>query len=131
MFGGFGSAGEPPVAVAGSQLDAGHPGIKYIQLSTSFGPLGHSGSMKIMHAADRQNGPARTRAAKFCRGALGFRGRRTRKQKYSVEKERAAGSPSQVRPRSKYKTNPMETSRRPGDSQGSKSIFEGKIRWTS
>lgn len=42
--------------------------------------------------------------AKVCRGALGFRARVTRKQEYSVEKERSAGSPSQVRPKSKRKT---------------------------
>jgi transposase len=44
--------------------------------------------------------------AKVCRGALGFRARQTRKQEYSVVKEPSAGSPSQVRPKSKRKTKP-------------------------
>ena len=41
--------------------------------------------------------------AKVCRGALGFRARQTRKQKYSVFKERAAADPSRERPKSKRK----------------------------
>lgn len=46
----------------------------------------------------------RASPAKVCRGALGFRARQTRKQEYSVLKERAAEGPSQVQPRSKSKT---------------------------
>ena len=38
---------------------------------------------------------------KVCRGALGFRARQTRPQVYSVVKERAAGAPSQGRPKPK------------------------------
>ena len=45
----------------------------------------------------------KTSPAKVCRGALGFRARTTRKQKYSVVKERAAAAPSQARPQSKRK----------------------------
>jgi transposase len=42
----------------------------------------------------------KTSPAKVCRGALGFRARQTRKQEYSVVKERAAVIPSQARPQS-------------------------------
>jgi transposase len=39
--------------------------------------------------------------AKVCRGALGFRARQTRPQRYSVVREQSAGAPSQGRPPSK------------------------------
>lgn len=48
----------------------------------------------------------KTPLPKVCRGALGFRARQTRKQVYSVVKERAAGRPSQVRPKTKRKKTP-------------------------
>jgi hypothetical protein len=41
----------------------------------------------------------RTSPARVCRGALGFRARQTRKQEYSVGKDRSAGGPSQVQPK--------------------------------
>jgi len=47
--------------------------------------------------------------AKVCRGALGFRARQTRKQVYSVVTDRVAGSPSQVRPKTKRKNTPEES----------------------
>lgn len=43
--------------------------------------------------------------AKVCRGALGFRARQTRPQKYSVAREHAAGAPLQGRPPSKRNTS--------------------------
>jgi hypothetical protein len=59
-------------------------------------------------AAEKQTDPDATQPrirrvspAKVCRGALGFRTRQTRPQEYSVFKERAAGAPSQGRPKSK------------------------------
>ena len=48
----------------------------------------------------------KTCPAKVCRGALGFRARQTRKQVYSVVTDRVAGSPSQVRPKTKRKKKP-------------------------
>jgi transposase len=54
----------------------------------------------------------RTCPAKVYRGALGFRARQTRKQEYSIVKEQSAGSPSQVRPRSKRKTKPDTDTRK-------------------
>jgi len=44
---------------------------------------------------------AKTCPAKVCRGALGFRARQTRKQQYSVIKERAATTQLKARPSSK------------------------------
>jgi hypothetical protein len=43
---------------------------------------------------------------KVCRGELGFRARLTRKQEYSVLRERAAGAPSQGRPKTKRIAKP-------------------------
>ena len=43
----------------------------------------------------------KTSPAKVCRGALGFHARQTRKQEYSVFKERAVATASQTRPPSK------------------------------
>ena len=43
----------------------------------------------------------KTSPAKVCRGALGFRARQTRKQEYSIFKERPAATPSQARPPAK------------------------------
>ena len=45
----------------------------------------------------------KTPLPKICRGALGFRARQTRKQEYSVVTDQVAGSPSQVRPKTKRK----------------------------
>jgi len=45
--------------------------------------------------------------ARVCRGALGFRARQTRPQKYSVVREHAAGAPLQGRPPSKRNTSPQ------------------------
>jgi transposase len=50
----------------------------------------------------------KTCPAKVCRGALGFRARQTRKQVYSVVTDRVAGSPSQVRPKTKPKKTKEE-----------------------
>lgn len=51
----------------------------------------------------------RTTPAKACRGALGFRARQTRPQRYSVVREQAAGAPSQGRPKSKRtKPSPIQ-----------------------
>lgn len=46
---------------------------------------------------------------KICRGALGFRARQAHKQKYSVVTDRVAGSPSQVRPKTKRKNTDKNT----------------------
>ena len=48
----------------------------------------------------------RTTPAKPCRGALGFRARQTRPQKYSVVREQSAGAPRQGRPPSKLAKSP-------------------------
>ena len=48
----------------------------------------------------------KTPLPKVSRGALGFRARQTRKQEYSVVTDRVAGSPSQVRPKTKRKKTP-------------------------
>jgi hypothetical protein len=44
---------------------------------------------------------SRLSPAKACRGALGFRARQTRPQRYSVIREQSAGAPCQGRPPSK------------------------------
>src|SRR5580704_16432409 len=48
----------------------------------------------------------RTTTATPCRGALGFRARQTRPQKYSVVREQSAGAPRQGRPPSKRAQSP-------------------------
>lgn len=68
----------------------------------------------------------RASPAKVCRGALGFRTRQTRKQEYSVVKDREAGGPSQVQPRTKRKTKPKSDTPKTGHSHAPKSIFEAK-----
>lgn len=60
-------------------------------------------------SAPPQNVIRKQSPAKVCRGALGFRARQTRTQEYSVVTDRAAGRPSQARPKTKQKTKPDKT----------------------
>jgi len=64
-------------------------------------PVCSSGAEKQTEADASAPRIRRISPAKVCRGALGFRARQTRPQEYSIFKERAAGAPSQGRPKSK------------------------------
>lgn len=64
-------------------------------------------SAKENQASDPQPKVIRkTYQVKVRRGALGFRARQARTQEYSVVTDRVAGSPSQVRPKTKRKKKP-------------------------
>jgi hypothetical protein len=64
--------------------------------------------------------------AKVCRGVLGFRARKTRKQEYSVEKDPSAGAPSQRQPQSKTKANSIQGSEKLINTDRPEEHFRGK-----